>query len=150
MKWPFYILIVSLALLVPNRGTDVGKLLPVEVISIAERNDEVLVRTDTGDMGRGKTLRDAFRDLEDTAPGVIYLDTAEYLLLETEITDAPMLTDYLKESTHICAAEEGISIEGVAQYLSVHEPKNHLRTGVDYLQLEIIREEGGRYWLQKK
>lgn len=150
MKVLLYIVILAAVLLVPTRGTDVGKLIPVEVIAVSENRGLITVRTDTGDTGEGNTLAEAFSDLKDTASGVIYLDTAEYLLLEPGTENAiPELQAQLKGNLRICTAPEDISLEGAAKYLSVHPSEERLNK-VETEKIPFLSEENGRYQLKEK
>lgn len=151
MKILLYIVVLAATVLFPGKGTDVGKLIPVEVIAVAEDTGMIMVTTDTGDVGKGENIAAAFLDLEDTAPGVIYLDTAEYLILE-QGTEKRIeeLRSYLKDNVRICYGEEGITLDGIAAYLSVHKPDTKLNTVSDSGQIPIIYEENGRFrWIEK-
>lgn len=151
MKLLLYAALLLAVLLLPNEGTDVGRLIPVEVIAVSEDRGTVKVETDTGDLGKGRTLQEAFVDLKETAPGVIYLDTAEYLLLETGMEErVAVLRTYLKGDVHVCHAQEGIPLEGIANYLSVHKPKVRLDGVSNAAQIPMICEENGRYLLNQK
>ena len=44
-----YILALAAALLVPLRGTDVGKLQPVGLVQLYKEGETVVIVTDTGD-----------------------------------------------------------------------------------------------------
>ena len=148
MKLMLYITLAALALAAPLERTDVGKLRPVEVVSVAVREGNYLIRTDTGDRGAGATLEEAVNDLWDRAPGIIYLDTAEYLLLEDETAQMDGLHQILKPGIRVCAAEPGICLDGSGQYLDVHRPAARLKDEAEYDELERLWEEEGIYALQ--
>ena len=148
MRKAAYLALLALILAVPVERADVGKLRPVEVIALAEENGTVTVCTDTGDWGEGASLREAMDNLRDTTPGVVYLDTAEYLLLETEVTAWEDLGEMLKESVRVCAAQRGISLEGSGAYLDIHRPDCKLGDGIAYQKLRLLTEEDGRFLLQ--
>ena len=148
MKIMLYAVLAALALAAPVERADVGKLRPVEVVAVAETEDGYMIRTDMGDRGSGATLKEAAADLQDTAPGIVYLDTAEYLLLEHEIEDTAYLTEILKTRVRVCGAEPGISLEGSGQYLDVHRPAVRLRDGTPYGKLEFLWDDEGFYILQ--
>lgn len=151
MKWLLYIGILLAVTLLPETGTDVGKLIPVEVVAISERNGVVSVDTDTGDTGKGKTLDAAIADMRSGASGVIYLDTAEYLLLEEGMESSLNTAErHLKDGTRLCYAADGISLEGIANFLSVHKPRVTLKTVSESIQIQTITEENGRYRLVEK
>ena len=77
------------------------------------------------------------------------MDTAEYVLLEpgTE-TWIPVLRTYLKEDTKVCVAQEGIGIDAIANYLSVHHPGIRLKEVREVAEIPCITEEDGRYWIK--
>ena len=54
-----YALIIGVVWAVPTEKTDVAKLRPVEVIAIYKSGDEVLMMTDTEDVGTGRTAEEA-------------------------------------------------------------------------------------------
>lgn len=149
MKLLLYIVILIAVLLVPVRGTDVGKLIPVEVIAVSESDGVIRLETNTGNWGEGETLDAAFRNMEETASGIIYLDTAEYALIGEEV-DPQTLCGYLKDSVRVCTAEAGIPLDGIADYLSAHRPGVRLRHAEDSGNLPSITEENGRYQTEKK
>lgn len=144
MKTLLYLGILAAVWLVPVKGTDVGKLIPVEVIAVGENEGIYTVRTDTGDLGMGENLRAVFDNLEQSAPGKIYLDTAQYLLLEPDM-DPMHFRKYLKDSVKVCKAEEGIALDGIADFLSAHKPGIKLNRIADIRELPMITEENGRY-----
>ena len=149
MKILLYIGLLLLVCFLPVDGTDVGKLIPVEVIAISEEDGSVTVRTDTGDRGTGRDLHAAFADLKDSASGVIYLDTAEYVLLESGIEGfVDTVETYLRRDTKVCAAQEGIALDTIANYLSIHHPGTCLEDVEEVAEIPCITEEDGRYWIR--
>ena len=149
MRILLYIVLLITPWIVPVESANVGELLPVEVVCVSVSKDFVSVRTDTGDYGAGTAIGEAFEDLQKTAPGVIYLDTAAYLLLEPGAEGVLMeLKDYLKPDTKVCAAEANIKIDGIATYLAVHHPGIRLKTAEKVGQLPLLTEKDGRYWIQ--
>ena len=151
MKILLYIsLLLGIALL-PTEATDVGELIPVEVIAVSEERGIIYVETDTGDKGQGNTLEEAFGDMELTSPGIIYLDTAEYLLIEEGMEKhLNRLRPYLKESVRVCKAARGIPLEGIAKYLSIHKPDSRLNEVMDISEIPVVVEENGRYEIKEK
>ena len=93
-------------------------------------------------------MQEALSDMEDTAAGVIYLDTVEYVILEQGMEELiPGLRSYLKDSVRVCYGREGIPLEEIARYLSVHKPGRRLaETG----EIPVITEEEGRYRIIRK
>ena len=116
-----YIVILAAMLIVPVKRLDVGKLRPVQVVSLYKDDGRVVIETDTGDFGIGATATQALRNMEETTVGVIYLDTARYLLLTKNAEDAgEELRSVLKPDTRICYIEPEIDLEEAGGYLAAH------------------------------
>ncbi|MBR3974031.1 MAG: hypothetical protein IKJ99_08785 [Oscillospiraceae bacterium] len=137
-----YIMVIGAALLIPEQGTDVGKLQPVELIFLYKDEGEIVLETDTGGMGRGETLAEAYQDLEDTTPGTLFLDTADYLLVARSArTLVPQMAAYMKVNTGVCQAEKGTDLVLAAEYLGVHQPEKTLRTLKETDKLSVLKQE---------
>lgn len=105
----------------PVERMDVAQLQPIEVIYICKEENAVLLQTDTDDLGIGKDARAALANMKDTSPAVIYLDTAEYLVIGPGGEEAAeQLNGILKGSVQLCATDEKINLKVLAQYLPVH------------------------------
>lgn len=116
-----YAVILSALLTAPVNHLDVGKLRPVQVVSVYKENQWVVVKTDTGDYGIGATTEQALNNMKDTTAGVIYLDTAEYLLLsENAEEEAEELRSVLKANTRLCYADAKIDIAETGKFLASH------------------------------
>ena len=137
-----YVIAIAAALLIPEWGTDVGKLQPVELVFLYIDEGAIVLETDTGNMGRGETLDAAYEDLELTTPGTLFLDTAEYLLVARSArTLAQQMKDYLKPATYVCQAEMGTDLAMAAEYLDVHPPEKTLRELSESDKLSVLRQE---------
>ena len=125
----FYIIVLLALVFVPQRGMDIGKLLPVELVWLHTDDGMIVIETDTGDLGRGENVAEAFRNLEDTTAGVIYMDTADYLLVSDQAEQwLGEMEPYLKAKTWICSCNEKLDLAEAAEYLAVHKPRDVLRT----------------------
>ena len=142
-----YMVALSL-LLLGGRGTEIGSLRPVEVVQIYEKSGILFLKTDTGDMGWGLTVNQAVTKLKDTTPGVIYLDTADYLLLGKD-TERYLLSmrRYLKNKTRMVYSPEDMDLEAAAGYLRIHCPSETIGSGGK--PMEILSNEGGKIILKK-
>ena len=138
----------ALALLLLGRGgTDIGQLQPVEVVQLYEKNGLLILKTDTGDMGWGLTVDEAVRKLKETTPGQIYLDTADYLLIEEGVeASIPALRPYLKRRTTMAFGPEGVDLQETAAYLRVHCPSE--KVGKGSKPIEKLVFEGGKIILK--
>ncbi len=105
------------------RASDVAKLQPVEVIRLEMRAGCICVETDTGEVGTGASLREAFADLKAVTAGDIFLDTVEFVLLTEECTElAKELIRYLRPACRICVELGTAELRQVAGFLDVHKP----------------------------
>ena len=101
-KLILYILVIVSAVLTPSERSDVGKLIPVELVFIYKEDSTIVIETETGDKGNGNTVEEAITDLHQCAAGLIFLDTAQYLLISRECVDQlEVMGRYLKDNTQI-------------------------------------------------
>ena len=105
------------------------------------------MKTDTGDAGWGLSVDQAVRKLKETTPGEIYLDTADYLLLE-EGTEEYLLVlkAYLKGGTRVAYAMEDVDLGEAAAYLRIHRPSERLKNTVK--PQEKIEKSAGKIILK--
>lgn len=149
-KLAIYGVLLAAALMIPTKATELGKMKPVETVCIHLDNHIVVIETDTEDIGRGVTVADALHDLRETTAGIIYLDTAEYLLVkEGAEIHIPELAAHLRDTVWICGAEGEIKLKDVASFLSVHKPSVKLKEWREGGMLEVLEEENGRLILKK-
>ena len=144
-----YILLLGAALILPVEGTDVGKLLPVELVQLDKMGDTVVISTDAGATGTGETVKAAIRDMEKTAAGIVFLDTADYLLVtESAMEEVESIKEHLKPSVRVCIQHVEMNLKDAAAYLSVHRPEHQLRSCQDPQSLQILMEESGKVILK--
>ena len=141
MKNYFWMLLALLLFPSPARK-EPGDLIPVEVVGLVEEDGRVLIRTDTGDHGSGRTMEEAVKDLKARAPGTIYLETADYLILWGD-PDPEQLLRYLRPSAEICLGTA--DPKQAAAFMQAHRPEHtihELRAGNREIP-ELREEEGG-------
>ena len=143
----WYAAVLSL-LILGGGGTDIGQLHPVEVVQLYEKGGLLFLETDTGDKGWGLSTDEALKKLKETTPGIIYLDTADYLLVERGLDrEIASLDKHLKKNTRVCYAPESIELQEVVLYLRVHRPESTLKNME--APLEMLTYEGGRMIMKK-
>lgn len=148
-KGILYGVLLAAALLAPTDDVELGKMKPVETVSIRTQEGRVLIETDTEDMGSGETLKEALKDLEKTTPGRIYLDTAQYLLIEEEAEGmVPELEAMLKDGTRLCKREGEVDMKTVGEYLRQHTPEMKLKNWKQGDRLQVLTAENGRLKLK--
>ena len=122
-----YGLLLAVALAAPAKRNDLGKLHPVELIKAHRENGAVVLETDTGAKGKGKDIASAIQNLKDTTAGIVFLDTADYLLVGYGEDDLiAELKDYLKRNTRICFATQTVDPEEATGFMSVHTPQKRI------------------------
>lgn len=128
MRKVLYVIILALLFLAPLERADIAKLLPIEAVAVYMDGDDVVLETDTEDKGKGENVALALRDLIKTTPAVVYLDTAEYLLVsENALEQVDALRNYLKPSVKVCVCQAKDGVKDAAKYLDVHGDLPELR-----------------------
>lgn len=148
-RWIIYGAAAALALLLaPAPRTDVGELLPVELLYVYKEGDALRVETDTGNFGTGETLDEALGELKETAPGVVFLDTVDYVIVTGQTIELlPQLWERLRPAAQVCL---GLGADaGAAEFLAAHKPGvtlNDIRSG--RCVPPILSRSGERYKLE--
>jgi len=146
-----YALLLIAAFVLPIQGVDVGKLLPVELVQIYREENAVVIATDAGESGVGASVEDAIENLKSTTTGIIFLDTADFLLIdETAQEEAPELAKHLKQSVRVCYSDTDIDLKAAAEFLSIHKPKVRLGDQQHSDEAQILTKENGRILLKDK
>jgi len=120
MRILLYIVILAVMFFAPVDRLDIAKLEPVEAVAIYMEGGQVVLQTDGESIGIGNTAQEALADLKENALAVIYLDTADYLLIGEGAEHAAQdLRQYLRESVQI-GKYNGGNVKEEAKYLDVH------------------------------
>ena len=124
-----YIVVLLVLLMIPVEASDIGKLRPIEVVSVYRDGAQTVMETDTGDQGRGATAQQALENLKETSTGIIYLDTARYLLLTREtVKAAEELREELKGTVRLCLTAARADLTVIGDYLEIHGELPRLKT----------------------
>ena len=149
-KIAIYILLLGAASIIPRNGTDVAKLHPVELVQLYKEKDTIVIATDTGAVGKGTSTEEAVANLNATTPGIVFLDTARYLLLsESAKEQSTALECYLKPKVRVCAGESEIDPKEAALYLDTRYPTTRLKDLSSAVALEKLVMEDGRIVLKE-
>ncbi len=128
MRRLLYVIILSLLLFAPLERLDVAKLLPIRAVAVYMEDGAVVLETDTENLGRGETAGKALEKLKNETPAVVYLDTAEYLLVtEDAVAQVQELRKYLKPSVKVCVCDAAGRVKDAAEYLEIHGNLTKLR-----------------------
>lgn len=138
------LLAIGLVLRIPNPSTDVAALEPVEVVLVRQSERMVQVQTDTGANGCGDDLTSAVEDLKNHAMGQVFLDTADYLLLDLKDMDHAELYPLFRPSCRVCQCRGVEDLQQAGAFLKNHRPQNSLlQLRADERKLEtLIQKEG--------
>lgn len=146
-----YVAVLAAVLWIPVDGSDVGKLQPVQLVSLYKDGEMVVIETDTQDRGVGATVDAAFENLEKTTPAIIYLDTADYLLVSQDALEhVPELDRYLKSNVWICLEESPLDPVAASKYLRAQEGLPRLKQWQAGAELPVLRQFEKRLILSKK
>lgn len=119
-------------------GTDVAKLQPVQVVAVTKQDGQVLLQTDTGSFGIGADVAAALSDMGRTSASEVFLDTAEFLLVDPKCEDQlPALEELLRPACMVCRMEGDVELEDVGSFLRNHSPERTLK---DWRAGEVIHQ----------
>lgn len=128
MRLVLYICILALLPFAPVERLDVAKLEPVQTVAVSIEEGQVVIETDTKNRGQGRSVREAVENLETNTPGVIYLDTAQYLLLTKDATDySEELKNYMGSLVRVSLWDGKGSVETAAKFLEIRDDLPRLK-----------------------
>ena len=81
------------------------------------------IETDSGDSGSGADLEAAYADLRANARREIFLDTAEFLVLDPDVPIDEAFYELLRPTTQMVFSNEKPDLESISDYLTIHPPK---------------------------
>lgn len=141
MRKILYVIILALLMAAPVQKLDVAQLEPVEVVHLSKEGNQITLTTDTKAKGEGTTVRKALEDLKSKTAGVVYLDTAQYLLLDSAaIKEIDEMRQLLKDSVKLCIAQDP-DMENAAKYLETHGNLPNLKSWKQGMTLPIWKNE---------
>ena len=121
MRMVIYIVILAILFFVPLERADVAKLLPIEAVAVYMDAGDVVFETDTEHKGRGVDVTKAIENLKENTPAVVYLDTAEFLMVSEEaLSEMNALQNYLKPSVKVFVGNAMGKVKQTAKYLEIH------------------------------
>lgn len=117
-----YIFIMVGTLLLPTQKQDVADLEPIQAVWLRMENEMLVLQTDTEDIGIGQNAAEALADMKLHSPGIVYLDTAEYLLVsQNAMSRISELNGILNKSVRVSLWNgEGDLVEA-ARYMQSHK-----------------------------
>ena len=138
MRYIIYCIIIIAVLLVPVQKIDIGDLEQIQALWLYTEGDQIAIETDTDDYGVGKTVDEAIVMLKNQSEGIVYLDTAQFLLVsENAVSQIEDLAPKLKGSVKICLWE-GDHVPEAAKYMQSHHMGCKLKEWSMQTQLEKV------------
>lgn len=129
MRRVLYGLLVIPLFFVPLNRVNVADLLPIEAVAVYMDGGEVVLETDTEHKGSGENAEKALGALKENTPAVVYLDTAEYLLVSPDaVGQVESLRPHLKSSVKVCVCQAAGRVKDMAKYLEIHKDLPTLKT----------------------
>lgn len=126
-KWLVLLIAIPLLSFGGFGGEDVGKLAPVQGVLLTQENGLLHILTDSGQEGTGTNGTTAVEDLKRTASSKVFLDTAEYLLLDPKTEKwLPQLKEHLRPSCVVCYVIGPVDLAEAVKYLQLHQPNVNL------------------------
>lgn len=116
-----YILILGALFFVPLERMEIAKLEPVQGVWMYEEDGRIVLETDTKDKGVGTTAKEALENMKKQSSGIIYLDTAQYLLLTNAEGQISTLKQYLKGSVQLCGWDGEGELSDAILYADAHK-----------------------------
>lgn len=110
----------------PHPARDISGLEPVEVVWLHMEESGLVIETDTGAKGTGKTLSEASEDMKKTASAEIFLDTAEYLIMDPNIPVSGDCFALFRPDCKVCFTAASPDLEKAADYFRTHTPSIRL------------------------
>lgn len=120
--WLAVVLALGLLSRLPHPSKDIADLNPVQTVYLYMEGDTLCMETDTGDSGAGVDLTAAAEDLKYGADGEVYLDTAEFLILQPNVPVTDQFHKLLRPDCRVIYTTAVPDMETISRYLSVHTP----------------------------
>lgn len=128
MKKGFVWVLVLLFLLLlewsPMPQTDAAELSPVMLLTVEKQADILCIRSDTDDVGYGRTLAQALSDMQQTSAKTLFFETAQSIVFdETALSCAAEAANSkdLRPATKVYLAKGELPpAKQAAEYLRLH------------------------------
>ena len=124
-KWLYPAVFLAAAILsrLPHPAVDIARLDPVRAIYLYMDGAAMTIETDSGDSGSGPDLEGAYAALRANAHREIFLDTAEFLILDPDVPITEAFYELLRPTTQVVFSNQKPDLETIADYLTIHPPE---------------------------
>ena len=124
-KWLYPAAFIAAAILsrLPHPAVDIARLDPVRSVYLYMDGAELTIETDSGDSGTGADLEGAYAALRANAHREIFLDTAEFLILDPNVPISEPFYELLRPTTQVVFSNGKPDLETISDYLTIHPPE---------------------------
>ena len=124
-KWLYPMAFLAAAILsrLPHPAVDIARLDPVRAIYLYMDGAAITIETDSGDSGSGSDLKAAYAALRTNAHREIFLDTAEFLVLDPDVPITEAFYELLRPTTQVVFSNEKPDLKTISDYLTIHPPE---------------------------
>ena len=147
--WKTYGAAVALLLFLASGklpGTDVARLEPVEAVQICREEGRTVIRTDTGQWGKGKSLKEALEDMKQTASKEVFLETAVWLMIDpASVEDLTELETMIRPNCRLCLYTGRDELSEAAAFLNQQKLTFLLRQWREGKIPSLYKREGRLY-----
>ncbi len=123
-----YTLILGALFFVPLDRVEIADLEPIQAVWLHQDGEGITLKTDTEDIGKGATVQEALVNMKQNSSGIIYLDTAQYLLVsqsaQQQIAD---MQPYIKGSALVCIWNGQGDMSEAVKYADSHKVGGKLK-----------------------
>ncbi len=117
-----YCILLAVACAIPMNRMDISDLEPIQAVKMSLQQGNILLQTDTGDVGIGKSVKEALSNMKQASEGIVYLDTAQFLTVSEDAQDyIGHMKEFLKGKVKVCIWEQNGDLEGAAKYMKAHK-----------------------------
>ena len=130
-----YCVILAGVLLLPAERMDIRDLEPIQAVFMYREDGNVVLQTDTEDEGRGENVLKALEDMKRKSSGIVYLDTAQFLLVSENAQEyISQIRPYLKGKVRVSLWDGG-DLREAAKYMQAHKSGVKLNKWSDAVKL---------------
>ena len=120
------LLAAGLLLRLPHPARDIARLEPVRAVYLYRYDGLTTIETDTGTTGTGPDLESAYADLRNNADREIFLDTAQFLILDPYVPITEPIFEIFRPDCKVVITDLRADLKKAHDYLSQHPPKQNL------------------------
>lgn len=120
------LLAAGFLLRLPHPARDIARLEPVRAVYLYMEQGLTTIETDTDTTGTGPDLESAYAALRNKAHREIFLDTAQFLILDPDVPITEPVFEIFRPDCKVVITDSRADLKKSSDYLSQHPPKRNL------------------------